>query len=88
MSTSTLSSLKNCCQTMVKNDKLLLLETEIPPDNQLYSSKWLDLALFSMTGGRELKEAKYRELLAAKGFKLTQVIYTKSSIDVIEAVKV
>ncbi|MDJ0593806.1 MAG: hypothetical protein QNJ72_28145 [Pleurocapsa sp. MO_226.B13] len=30
--------------------------TGIPPDNQ--PQKWLDLALFLMTGGRELTETK------------------------------
>ena len=83
----TLTILKNCHQAMTENGKPLLLETVILPDNQPSPSKWLDLALFLMTGGRELTETKYWELLAAAGFKLTKVIYTQSSIDVIEAVK-
>ena len=53
----TLTILKNCHQALVEND--LLKETQILPDNQPSSSKWLDLALFLMTGGRELTETKY-----------------------------
>ncbi len=84
----TLTILKNCRASMANNGKLLLLETVIPPDNQPSSSKWLDLAVFLMTGGRERKETEYRELLAAAGFKLTKIIYTQSPINLIEAVKV
>ncbi len=54
----TLTILKNCRQAMTENGKLLLLETVILPDNQPSSSKWLDLALFLMTGGRERAETK------------------------------
>jgi hypothetical protein len=70
----TLTILKNCHQAMAENDKLL--ETLIPPDNQ--PQKWLDLAVFLMTGDRERTETEERELLAAAGFKLTKVIYIQS----------
>ncbi len=57
----TLTILKNCHQAMAENDKLL--ETLIPPDNQ--PQKWLDLALFLMTGGRKwAHKNRIRELLA------------------------
>ncbi len=52
----TLTILKNCNQAMVENNKLK--ETLIPPDNQPSSSKWLDLALFLMTGGHERTETE------------------------------
>ena len=85
---STLALLKNCRQAMANNGKLLLLETVIPANNHQSSGTWVDLALFLMTGGRERQEAEYRKLLAAAGFKLTKVIHTLSSINIIEAVKV
>ncbi len=88
----TLSILKNCHQAMAGRGKLLLLETAIPSstadDRRSTSREWLDLTLFLMTGGRDRREAKYRQLLAKAGFKLTKVIYTHSPISAIEAVKV
>ena len=77
---------------MAKNDKLLLLTTvisnSVAPNNQQSSSKWLDLAIFFMTGGHDRPEAEYRKLLAVAGFKLTKIVNTQSSISAIEAEKV
>ncbi|MGH7998639.1 MAG: methyltransferase [Brasilonema sp.] len=83
-----LSILKNCHQTMADNGKLLLLEKVIPAANQPSYSKWFDLQMLLMIGGRERTEIEYRELLAEAGFMLTKVVYTQSPIDIIEAVKV
>lgn len=83
-----LTLLKKCRQAMAENGKLLLLETVISANNPPSSGKWVDLALFLMTGGRERQETEYRELLATAGFKLTKVIHTLSCIDIVEAVKV
>ena len=84
--------LKNCHSSMAKNDKLLLLTTvitnSVAPNNQQPSSKWLDLAMFFMTGGRERRETEYQKLLAIAGFKLTKIIHTQSLISAIEAVKI
>lgn len=83
----TLATLKNCHQLMKENDKILLLEKVIPPGNNPSFSKWLDLEMLVMGRGRALTEAEYREFLAQAGFKVTQVVYTTSLINVIEAVK-
>ena len=42
--------------------ELHVTPTVIPPKNLSSSSKWLDLALFLMTGGREHSETEEREL--------------------------
>lgn len=77
---------------MSKNDKLLLLATvftnSVTLNNQQSSSKWLDLAVFLMTGGRERRETEYQKLLTLAGFKLIKIVNTQSSISAIEAVKV
>jgi hypothetical protein len=44
--------------------------------------------MLAITGGMERTEAEYRHLLAATGFKLTQIIPTSSDVDVIEAIPV
>lgn len=81
--------LRNCYQAMSENSKLLILEKVVPPANQPSFSKWLDIQMLVAGYGRERTEIEYRELLAAAGFKLTQVVYTQSYVaDVIEAVKI
>lgn len=87
-----LSTLEKCYPKMADNSKLLLLERSISTsnanNNRTTSSQWLDIAIFLMTGGGDRRETKYRELLAEAGFKLTKIVYTQSSISVIEAVKI
>lgn len=59
----------------------------IPPGNEPSFSKFLDLNMLVMAGGRERTEEEYRMLLQAAGFQLTRIIPTSSPISVIEAVK-
>lgn len=83
-----LTILENCHEAMAENATLLVLEAVIPPTNEPSLGHWLDMHMLLMGAGRERTETEYRELLAAAGFKVTKVVYTQSSIDVIEAVKV
>ncbi len=78
--------LKNCHRAMKGESKLLVVEMLVPKGNEPHISKLLDLEMFVITGGRERTEAEYRELLESSGFKLSQVIPTKESICIIEAV--
>lgn len=80
--------LKNCRHAMGKNGKLLLVEMVIPPGNEPYFGKWLDLHMLVMHGGRERNEAEYRAILEVAGFKLTNIIPTKFLPSVIEAIPV
>ena len=79
--------LKNIHRAMDKNGKLLLIEMVVPEGNQPDLSKFVDLDMMVMTGGRERTEAEFNSLLAASGFKLTRVIRTTSPVCVIEAVR-
>src|SRR5262247_2934212 len=79
--------LKNMHRAMDKNGKLLLIEMVVPEGNQPDLSKFLDLDMMVMTGGRERTEAEFNSLLAASGFELTRVIRTTSPVCVIEAVR-
>ncbi len=78
--------LKNIHRAMNENGKLLLIEMVVPEGNQPDLSKFLDLNMMVMTGGRERTEAEFSSLLTASGFKLTRVIHTMSPVCVIEAV--
>jgi len=86
--TDSVAILKNCHRAMVENGKLLLVETVIPPRNELSFGKVLDLEMLVMNGGCERTEAEYRVLFEAAGFVLTKVITTPSSLSVIEGVRV
>ena len=79
--------LKNIHRAMDEKGKLLLIEMVVPEGNQPDLSKFLDLDMMVMTGGRERTEAEFNSLLAASGFKLTRVIRTTSPVCVIEAVR-
>jgi hypothetical protein len=79
--------LKNIHRAMDEDGKLLLIEMVVSEGNQPDLSKFLDLDMMVMTGGRERTEAEFNSLLAGSGFKLTRVIRTTSPICVIEAVR-
>src|SRR5499426_3854318 len=79
--------LKNIHRAMNKKGKLLLIEMVVLEGNQPDLSKFLDLNMLVMTGGRERTEAEFKSLLAASGFELTRVIRTTSPVCVIEAVR-
>ncbi|PYV42123.1 MAG: methyltransferase [Acidobacteria bacterium] len=76
--------LKNCHRAMVENAKLLLVEAVVPHDGEPHFSKFIDLNMLVMTGGRERTEDEYRRLLGASGFRLTRIAPTESPMSVIE----
>ena len=60
--------LKNCHRAMSPNGKLFVVEAVIPPGNEPFFHKFMDLNMLVMTGGRERTEAEYRTLFeAARG---------------------
>jgi hypothetical protein len=79
--------LKNIHRAMDEKAKLLLLEMVVLEGNQPDLSKFLDLNMMVMTGGRERTEAEFNKLLAASGFELKRVIRTTTPVCVIEAVR-
>jgi SAM-dependent methyltransferase len=82
-----LKILRNCHGSLADGGRLLLVEAVVPEGNEPSFSKWMDLQMLVMTGGRERTAAEYRALLAAAGFELTRVIPTKSPVSIVEAVK-
>jgi ubiquinone/menaquinone biosynthesis C-methylase UbiE len=77
----------NCRRAMAKDGRLLLIEAAIPPGNEPFFHKLMDLNMMVMTGGRERTEPEYRELLSATGFRLTRVVSMEFEVGVIEAVR-
>jgi SAM-dependent methyltransferase len=49
--------------------RLLILDAVLPPGNDPNGTKWLDLLMLALLGGKERSEQQWRELLAAGGFE-------------------
>ncbi len=77
--------LTNCHQALPANGKLILIEAVVPSTSEPHFSKFIDLNMLVMTGGRERTGDEYRELLAKAGFKLTGIIPTPSPMSVVVA---
>ena len=72
---------------MAANGRVLLVEAVIQPGPATSFSKYVDLNMLVMTGGRERTEAEYRALLDSAGLRLTRIIPTHTEMSVIEAVQ-
>jgi hypothetical protein len=79
--------LRNCRRAMAANGRVLLVEAVIQPGAATSFSKYVDLNMLVMTGGRERTEAEYRALLDLAGLRLTRIVPTHTELSVIEAVQ-
>jgi hypothetical protein len=79
--------LRNCCQAMGVDGRLLLIEWVVPPGDTPHPSKFLDLSMLFVYGGRERTEQEYTELLTNAGLRLDRIIGTTSTLNVIQAVR-
>lgn len=81
--------LKSCHKAMPKHGKLLIVEQVIPPGNEPFFGKLLDLNMLVMcSGGCERTQEEYRILFEKAGFNLVKIVPTKSPVSVIEGVPV
>jgi len=79
--------LRNCHRAMSPKARLLIVESVIPPGNEPFGGKFLDLVMLLIPGGKERTVDEYRALLAEAGFELTQIVPTGTEVSVIEARK-
>jgi len=80
--------LKQCHKVMPANGKILVAEQVIPPGNEPFMGKLLDLQMLVMTdGGRERTEAEYIALFEKAGFKLTRIVPTQDDVSLIEGIR-
>jgi multifunctional cyclase/dehydratase/O-methyltransferase len=49
--------------------RLLVIDSVISPGNEPDGSKWLDLLMLALFGGRERDEAQWRALLDGAGYE-------------------
>jgi hypothetical protein len=76
--------LKTCRRAMRETAKLLLVERIIAPPNEVPATKFMDLNMLALPGGRERTREEFSELFARSGFDLTRVL-PAGRINVIEA---
>ena len=79
--------MQNCHRALPENGKLILVEAVVPETSEPHFSKFIDLNMLVMTGGRERTESEFRALYEAAGFKLLRAVPTESPFSVIEGVK-
>lgn len=82
-----LTILRNCHKAMPTDGRLLLVESVIPPGNDPFAGKFLDLVMLMIPGGKERTADEYRTLLADAGFELSRIVPTDSEVSVVEGVK-
>lgn len=79
--------LRNCHRAMKPGAKLLLVESVVPPGNEPFGAKFLDLTMMLIPGGLERTEEQFRDLYAQAGFELTRIVPTSTEISVLEGIK-
>jgi hypothetical protein len=82
-----LTILRNCHKAMSLSAKLLVIESIIPPGNEPFAGKFLDLVMLLIPGGKERTEDEYRQLFEKAGFDLTRIVPTDTSISILELAK-
>jgi ubiquinone/menaquinone biosynthesis C-methylase UbiE len=82
-----LTILRNCHRAMRPASKLLVIESVIPPGNEPFHGKFLDLVMLLIPGGKERTEAEYRALFERAGFELTRIVPTGSEVSIVEGRK-
>jgi hypothetical protein len=68
--------------------RLLIVEAVIPPGNEPFDAKFLDLTMLAIPGGKERTCEEYDALLSSTGFRLARIVPTTTEISVIESVPV
>jgi hypothetical protein len=77
--------LQNIRNRMQPNGKVIIVDCVVPENNDPDFSKFFDLNMMVMTGGKERTEKEFAQLLGAAGFKLLRVIPTKVPTSIVEA---
>lgn len=79
--------LRNVARIMTRETKLLIIESVIPPGNDPYPGKFMDINMLVITGGRERTEAEYRTLLDRADLTMARSIPAHPLASIIEATR-
>jgi hypothetical protein len=78
--------LRNCREAMNGAGRILVIEMVIPPANEPFFGKWLDLMML-LIGGCERTQEEYSRLFWEAGLKLNRVIPTASEVSILEGIR-
>jgi hypothetical protein len=78
--------LTNVRQAIGEDGRLLVVESVIPPGNDPFFGKLLDITMLVIPGGQERTEDEYRDLFGKAGFRLSRIVPTATEVSVIEGV--
>jgi hypothetical protein len=78
--------LTNCRRAMRADARLLVIERIVPHGDEPHESKFMDLNMLIITGGRERTEHEYRSLFERSGLRLDQIIATRSEVSVLKVI--
>ena len=76
--------LTNCARAMKPEAKLLVIDAVIKPGNEPQFSKFLDITMLTIPGGKERTAEEFQNLFASAGFELAQIVPTKSEVSIVE----
>jgi len=76
--------LKNIRQQIAANGRVIIFDTVVPETSEPDFSKFFDLNMLVMTGGKERTAKEFAQLLEASGFKLVRIIPTATPTAIVE----
>lgn len=80
--------LSSCRQAMKQGGRVLVAEVVLLPGRETAIQKFIDLQLMLLSPGQERTESQYRQLFAAAGFTLANIIPTASPYSILEGVAI
>lgn len=78
--------LANCRAAMGEKAKVLVVDNVIPPGNDPFWGKLLDIRML-VIGGRERTKKEFGELFGRAGLRLTRIVRTKCPLSIVEGVR-
>ncbi len=79
--------LGNILKHMPEDAKVLIIDAVLPEGDAPHFGKVMDLEMLITPGGMERTAAQFEALLNASGFKMLNIIDTKSVVSIVEAAK-
>src|ERR1700752_238083 len=77
--------LQNCREQIAADGRLILIDCVVPESNEPHFSKFIDMNILVMTGGKERTRKEFSELLEQSGFKLVNIVPTELPFSIIES---
>jgi len=79
--------LKNCCEAMVANTRLLIVDFVVPDDNFRHASKNSDVLMMALLSGKERSRGEFEGLVGQAGLELLNIKGTVGGLSVLEVGK-